>query len=83
MLPVNTAVTSWAEPSRRLTGTGGPLDVIAIDNLPSLLPREASEAFSADLTTQLLKFTDPDEPTGPWAAAGWSFERAMHQLSLG
>lgn len=80
MLPVNTAITSWDQPVRRLTGTAGPLDVIAIDNLPSLLPLEASETFSADLTTHLLNLVDPDEPTGPWAAAGWSFERAMHLL---
>jgi saccharopine dehydrogenase (NAD+, L-lysine forming) len=83
MLPVNTDITSWDEPVRRLSGTAGPLDVIAIDNLPSLLPLEASETFSADLTTQLLNLVDTDEPTGPWAAAGWSFERAMHQLTQG
>ena len=83
MLPVNTAITSWDDPVRRFDGTGGPLEVIAVDNLPSLLPLEASETFSADLTTQLLNFTDVDEPTGPWAAAGWSFERAMHQLKQG
>ena len=53
MLPVNTRTTTWQEPVRRLHGgTNGhslPLDVIAIDNLPSLLPREASEGFSAEL----------------------------------
>jgi saccharopine dehydrogenase (NAD+, L-lysine forming) len=29
------------------------LDVLAIDNLPSLLPRESSVAFSADLVPYL------------------------------
>ena len=33
---------------------GLPLSVISIDHLPSLLPREASEAFSADLLPSLL-----------------------------
>nr|OQO23463.1 Saccharopine dehydrogenase [NAD(+), L-lysine-forming] [Rachicladosporium sp. CCFEE 5018] len=33
---------------------GGPLEVISIDHLPSLLPREASEAFSAALLPSLL-----------------------------
>ena len=33
MLPVNTDITSWDEPVRRLSGTAGPLDVIAIDQV--------------------------------------------------
>ncbi|MFR9728892.1 saccharopine dehydrogenase [Saccharopolyspora sp. MS10] len=51
-LPVNAQVTDWAEPVRRLRADP-PLDVIAIDNLPSLVPREASAAFSADLLAHL------------------------------
>ena len=41
-----------------------PLDLIAIDNLPSLLPREASADFSAALLPQLLDF----ETGGAWGA---------------
>ena len=33
-----------------------PLDVISIDHLPTLLPREASEQFSVDLLPSLLEF---------------------------
>lgn len=33
-----------------------PLSVISIDHLPTLLPREASEQFSADLLPSLLEF---------------------------
>ena len=94
MLPVNTSITTWAEPSRRLhqgTGTLPPLDVIAIDNLPSLLPREASEGFSADLTTQLLALPELAHSgvhggthsaahlAGPWHAAAVAFDRAMNR----
>lgn len=32
------------------------LSVISIDHLPTLLPREASEQFSADLLPSLLEF---------------------------
>ena len=55
------AAASYAQTRQRQTAPnqGGPLDVIAIDNLPSLLPLEASESFSADLTTQLLNLVDP------------------------
>ncbi len=79
MLPVNTAITTWAEPVRRLHDGGddaAPLDVIAIDNLPSLLPKEASEGFSAELTPQLLTLAHPDHPSGPWLAAAAAYERA-------
>jgi len=37
---------------------GLPLSVISIDHLPSLLPREASEAFSAALLPSLLQLND-------------------------
>ena len=33
-----------------------PLSVVSIDHLPTLLPREASEQFSADLLPTLLVF---------------------------
>jgi saccharopine dehydrogenase (NAD+, L-lysine-forming) len=51
-LPVYDEVTDWAAPVRRLGGTP-PLDLIAIDNLPSLLPRESSTDFSAGLLPHL------------------------------
>lgn len=37
---------------------GPPLSVISIDHLPSLLPREASEAFSSALLPSLMKLKD-------------------------
>ncbi|GAB3309432.1 saccharopine dehydrogenase [Epidermidibacterium keratini] len=52
LLPINTAITTWDEPVRLINDTPL-LEVIAIDNLPSLLPREASEDFSAALRPQL------------------------------
>lgn len=33
-----------------------PVVVVSIDHLPTLLPREASEQFSADLLPSLLEF---------------------------
>ncbi len=84
MLPVNTRITTWEEPVRRLhDGTpeydAPPLDVIAVDNLPSLLPREASEGFSADLTPHLLGLAEEGEPSVPWRAAGQAFEQAIER----
>jgi len=40
-----------------LSSEGNPrLSVISIDHLPTLLPREASEQFSADLLPSLFEF---------------------------
>jgi saccharopine dehydrogenase (NAD+, L-lysine-forming) len=85
MLPVNTEITTWQEPVRQLHGGTpehgtGPLEVIAIDNLPSLLPREASEGFSADLVPHLLELADQGGPSGPWRAAGLAFDQAIRDL---
>lgn len=38
---------------KRLRSGDRPLDVIAIDNLPCLLPAEASRSSSAELLSQL------------------------------
>ena len=44
------------------------MEVISIDHLPTLLPREASEQFSADLLPSLLEFPDR-EHARVWADA--------------
>jgi saccharopine dehydrogenase (NAD+, L-lysine-forming) len=49
------------------------LDVIAIDNLPSLLPRESSDAFSADLLPHLLTL---DAPDSAWSSCRQRFTAA-------
>ncbi|NHA69829.1 saccharopine dehydrogenase [Phycicoccus flavus] len=73
LIPVNTAVTSWAEPVRRVA-EDPPLDVVAIDNLPSLLPREASTAFSADLVPLVPQLAGR---RGPWHAARQAYDDAQ------
>ncbi len=81
VLPLNRSVTTWNEPSRRFEapenssddGATIPLDVIAIDNLPSLLPLEASVSFSADFAPLLV---DLAHRTGPFASARNTFRQA-------
>lgn len=72
LLPVNTAITTWDDPVRHLSHDPA-LDVIAIDNLPSLLPREASVSFSAELTPQ---FSDLADRAGAWAEAAAAYQHA-------
>ncbi len=76
VLPLNDAITSWHEPTRRFGGEHGApvLDVIAIDNLPSLLPREASVSFSADFTPLWAHLSTR---SGPFAASLSSFRAAL------
>ena len=63
VLPVYDHATDWDHPARRVHDGPPALDVIAIDNLPSLVPRESSTAFSADLVPHLEGLADT---TPPW-----------------
>jgi saccharopine dehydrogenase (NAD+, L-lysine-forming) len=47
-VPIYTVATTFDKPTVPVDNlqSGPPLSVISIDHLPSLLPREASEAFS-------------------------------------
>ena len=48
--------TTFSNPTVPVDVKGGPpLSVISIDHLPSLLPRDSSEAFSSDLLPYLLE----------------------------
>jgi saccharopine dehydrogenase (NAD+, L-lysine forming) len=55
VLPIYSETTTWQRPVLRLRDGKQPLDIIAIDNLPSLLPVEASTDFSAQLTPYLMR----------------------------
>ncbi|MEU8588234.1 saccharopine dehydrogenase [Streptomyces sp. NPDC048664] len=67
VLPVYDTTTDWTTPVRALRAAPAPLDLIAIDNLPSLLPVEASRAFSAELTPHLARLTHGGGPTDGWS----------------
>ena len=71
-IKVYSAVTSWAEPLRRVSAAAA-LDVMAIDNLPSLLPRESSEDFAGQLLPHLMALDRPDH--GVWARAKAVYDR--------
>ena len=64
--------TTWEAPAIRVHDRP-PLDVTAIDNLPSLLPRESSEDFAAQLLPLLIEWAD--DPRGSWARARAEFRK--------
>ncbi|MFF4325367.1 saccharopine dehydrogenase [Streptomyces sp. NPDC001591] len=80
LLPVYDRLTDWTTPVRRLRGGSRPLDVIAIDNLPSLLPAEAARAFSADLLPKLADLHAPS-PDPDWLRCRAAFTTAMRALT--
>jgi len=71
-LPIYDAPTGWNEPFISLgkNGIREEMELTAIDNLPSLLPREASEDFSSQIVKALLTYPDGEE----WVAAKAVFE---------
>ncbi|QGX96936.1 saccharopine dehydrogenase [Roseovarius faecimaris] len=70
-VPVYSEATSWAAPVTRVHNDP-PLDVMAIDNLPSLLPVESSEDYAAQLLPT-LRSLDAIE-SGVWGRAKATFE---------
>ncbi|MFF4251301.1 saccharopine dehydrogenase [Streptomyces sp. NPDC001663] len=75
LLPVYDRLTGWDEPVRAVADG---LEVIAIDNLPSLLPREASDDFSAQLALQLPQLPDGD----CWERSRRAFHTALSETGL-
>ena len=70
-------VTDWHNPALRVHATP-PLDVTAIDNLPSLLPRESSEDFAAQLLPLLADLDQID--AGAWGRAQATFQTHMTDI---
>ncbi|WP_309665226.1 saccharopine dehydrogenase [Tabrizicola sp.] len=64
--------TDWDAPALRVA-EDPPLDVTAIDNLPSLMPVESSEDYAAQLLPTLLTLTRFN--TGVWGRAHAEFTR--------
>jgi len=72
--------TTFSDPTVPVPLSGGPpLCVISIDHLPTLLPREASEAFSKDLLPSLLTLKDR-ESTPVWQGAAALFREKVQTL---
>lgn len=73
-IPLYEEATTFTEPIFRVEEKPFPLDLTAIDHLPSLLPKESSEDFSNQLLPFLLQLP---EITPVWKAAeDWFFEKS-------
>ena len=71
-VPVYDRATSWEAPVLRVHDDP-PLEVMAIDNLPSLLPLESSEDFAAQLLPHLATLDALE--SGVWGRARTEFDK--------
>ncbi len=76
-VPVYDRATTWDAPALRVA-IDPVLDVIAIDNLPSMLPVESSEDYAAQLLPTLLTLTDLDN--GVWGRAEATYKTHMREI---
>ena len=72
-IPIYSMANSFDQPVTRAADAPNPLDVTAIDNLPSMLPVESSQDFSTQLLPYLMDL-DKDN-TGVWAQADGVFQQ--------
>lgn len=69
--------TTWEKPALRVHQSP-PLDVVAIDNLPSMLPVESSDDYAAQLLPSLLTLDILTD--GVWGRAKATFDQHMERL---
>lgn len=78
-LPIYFQTTTFDKPTLRLIDEGKPLDIIAIPNLPSLLPLESSKDFSKQLVEHLLNLNDKSNPV--WHRTEATFEKVCRKIA--
>ena len=76
-IPIYDRATTFADPVTRVFDDP-PLDIVAIDNLPSLLPKESSADFESQLLPSLLSLDRVDE--GVWKRANDTFKNHTRSL---
>ncbi len=77
-VPIYDRTTTFDDPAIVVATEGMPIAVTAIDHLPSLLPIESTEDYSAQLTPSLLTLNQLDQ--GVWARAKAEFDKHIARL---
>ena len=77
-VPLYSDCTSFERPALRVLDGEAPLDLVAIDHLPSMLPKESSEDFSRQLLPTLLQLNAPEK--GVWGRALDTFRQKSQGL---
>ena len=77
-IPVYDHSTTFADPVIRVADEPNLLDVMAIDNLPSMLPVESSEDYANQLLPSLMELDAIDQ--GVWGRAAETFKIHINKL---
>ncbi|GGA05050.1 saccharopine dehydrogenase [Neptunicoccus cionae] len=77
-IPIYEESSTFDAPLTRVSAGPPPLDVTAIDNLPSMLPVESSHDYAAQLLPSLLTLNSIDE--GVWSGAKAMFDAHVAQV---
>jgi len=76
-LPIYSSITTFNKPTHRVhTGTH-PIDLIAIDHLPTFLPYESSVSFSSQLFPHLQQLLDKGNTDPVWERAYQEFLKTL------
>jgi alanine dehydrogenase len=62
MVPLYDEATVLDNPIKVVTGGNRPVSITAIDNLPSILPKESSFDFSSQLSKYIINYTEESGP---------------------
>jgi len=76
-IPIYKSPTNWVAPVVRVNASQT-LDVMAIDNLPSLLPYESSVDFSKQLLPLLFDLNEPENSV--WKRAERTFLKSLNEV---
>ncbi|WP_169568306.1 saccharopine dehydrogenase [Sneathiella limimaris] len=77
-IPIYNRSTTFDDPVIRVVDGDNPLEVTAIDHLPSMLPLESSDDYSGQLVKALLELDQPEE--GIWGRALADFKTHTARL---
>jgi saccharopine dehydrogenase (NAD+, L-lysine-forming) len=72
-LPFYQESSTFKDPTQRVSNNRNPVDLVAIDNLPSFLPVESSMHFSSQLIKHLLALLDNSDVNSVWSKAEHMF----------
>jgi saccharopine dehydrogenase (NAD+, L-lysine-forming) len=76
-LPIYSELTTWEKPNQVVPTRTGEVQLISVDNLPSLLPRESSEDFSSQLLPHLMDLMTKKKFPDVWRNAFERFQKAF------
>ena len=76
-IPIYNEPTTWTNPGLKIANDP-PLDIMAIDNLPSLLPKESSIDFAEQIFPDLMQLVDKNY--GVWQRAKQVFKSKLLEV---